>query len=297
MQAVGSDPVGGPYQINKIKVALKEGTEVAGWLLIVLELRCAGGSFARRSSRVSWWCCSPRFLWECWFTTTPGDVIANGVRVAGVDLGGLKPIAARRRLDRQLAAGLQRPVRVSFGPRTFSMTGRQAGVTVDVNALVRKALARSRSGSIFCRALRDLFGGSANASIPAIVHFDHAAVTALISRARVVVDRPAQDATAQPNASRLLTSIRSHNGLVVDSSRLGAQVESSLTHAGGARSILLPLHVVRPRVTTSQLAARYPSYIVVDRDSFTLRLCQHLKLTRSYPIAVGMQALETPAGL
>lgn len=47
----------------------------------------------------------------------------------------------------------------------------------------------------------------------------------------------------------------------------------------------------------AQLAARYPAYILVDRASFTLRYYSHLRLTDTYPIAVGMQGLETPAGL
>jgi lipoprotein-anchoring transpeptidase ErfK/SrfK len=50
-------------------------------------------------------------------------------------------------------------------------------------------------------------------------------------------------------------------------------------------------------VTTSKLAARYPAYIIIDRGSFTLRFYDHLKLARTYEIAVGMQGLETPAGL
>jgi lipoprotein-anchoring transpeptidase ErfK/SrfK len=59
----------------------------------------------------------------------------------------------------------------------------------------------------------------------------------------------------------------------------------------------VPAHVVRPAVTTSALAARYPSYVVVDRGAFTLRLYRHLKLSNTYSVAVGMQGLETPAGL
>ena len=41
----------------------------------------------------------------------------------------------------------------------------------------------------------------------------------------------------------------------------------------------------------------YPRYIYIDRGSFTLRFYQHLKLEKSYTIAVGQQGLETPAGL
>lgn len=225
------------------------------------------------------------------------DLIANGVRVGGVNVGGLKPDAARRRLDSALLAPLQRPVTVAFGSRTFAITGRQAHIRLDVNVLVQQALDRSRSGSIFSRTLRELLDGRVSANIPAAVHYDRAVVRALTARVRAAAERPAQEASAQPNASGLLSSVPSHDGVKVDARLLGARVGYSLTHPGGPRTVPAPVHVIRPSVTTSQLAARYASYIVVDRNTFTLRLYEHLKLTRSYPIAVGMQGLQTPVGL
>lgn len=225
------------------------------------------------------------------------SVIARGVRVAGIDLGGLKPDAARRRIYGALLAPLKRPVTVHFGTQTFAISPRQAGFNLDVNALVERAQARSRSGSIFARAPRELFGGSVNAEIPAVVHYDHAVVRALIARVRAAVDRPALDASAQPDGSGRLATVAGHDGIEVNSRLLAARVEHSLTNPGSPRSIPLPVRVVHPNVTSAQLAARYPSYIVVDRNSFTLRLYEHLKLSHSYPIAVGMQGLETPAGL
>ena len=42
---------------------------------------------------------------------------------------------------------------------------------------------------------------------------------------------------------------------------------------------------------------KYPSYIIVDRGHFTLRLYKDLSSQKAYAIAVGMQGLETPAGL
>jgi lipoprotein-anchoring transpeptidase ErfK/SrfK len=83
----------------------------------------------------------------------------------------------------------------------------------------------------------------------------------------------------------------------VQSRLLRAQIERALTDAGAPRVISVPTVTLHPRVSTAQLAARYPAYILVDRGSFTLRFYDHLKLTNSYPIAVGMQGLETPAGL
>jgi L,D-transpeptidase-like protein len=64
-----------------------------------------------------------------------------------------------------------------------------------------------------------------------------------------------------------------------------------------AGCLSVALRRTRPRVTGPQLIRRYPHYIVVDRDGFTLRLYRRLRLAESYPIAVGQQGLETPAGL
>ena len=54
---------------------------------------------------------------------------------------------------------------------------------------------------------------------------------------------------------------------------------------------------MKPAVTTGQLADKYPAYIVVNRGEFKLSFYDHLKLAKSYEIAVGMEGLETPAGL
>jgi lipoprotein-anchoring transpeptidase ErfK/SrfK len=50
-------------------------------------------------------------------------------------------------------------------------------------------------------------------------------------------------------------------------------------------------------VTISMLAAQYRTYIVVDRPGFKLFFYQHLRLSHTYPIAVGQAGLETPPGL
>jgi lipoprotein-anchoring transpeptidase ErfK/SrfK len=54
---------------------------------------------------------------------------------------------------------------------------------------------------------------------------------------------------------------------------------------------------VEPHWTTATLPKRYPAFILVDRQTFTLRLYRGLKLAKTYPIAVGQAGLETPAGL
>ena len=55
--------------------------------------------------------------------------------------------------------------------------------------------------------------------------------------------------------------------------------------------------VVKPKVTTDELAEKYPAILVVDRANFQLTLYKDLKLAKTYGIAVGQVGLETPAGL
>jgi lipoprotein-anchoring transpeptidase ErfK/SrfK len=53
---------------------------------------------------------------------------------------------------------------------------------------------------------------------------------------------------------------------------------------------------VAPRVTFGNLARVYNTVLTIDRPHFKLRLFKGLKFRKSYPIAVGMAGLDTPAG-
>ena len=55
--------------------------------------------------------------------------------------------------------------------------------------------------------------------------------------------------------------------------------------------------VVQPKVSTKDLAKKYPAVLFVDRDNFKLTLYKNLKKAKTYGIAVGQVGLDTPAGL
>ena len=55
--------------------------------------------------------------------------------------------------------------------------------------------------------------------------------------------------------------------------------------------------VVKPKVTTDELAEKYPAVVIVNRGAFKLTLYKNLKPAKTYGIAVGQVGLETPAGL
>src|SRR5919198_895892 len=97
------------------------------------------------------------------YDSSRDDLISDGVRVAGVDLGGLRERTAHARLQKLLAKRLERPVRVLAAGRRFRLTARTASLAADVDAMVDDALDRSRSGGLPGRMWRDLVGSSVDA--------------------------------------------------------------------------------------------------------------------------------------
>jgi lipoprotein-anchoring transpeptidase ErfK/SrfK len=224
------------------------------------------------------------------------DVIASGVQIGGVSVGGLHRAAALAKVSQQLAGRLDRPVAVEWGRRRWTLTAHEAGLRLDYASMVDEALAASREGSIFSRTARELFGGRLHRDIPISVSYSHRAVRGLTARVREAVNRAPQDAAVQASATGL-RQVPGRDGIRVDSDRLGARISAALTGASPGRMLTVPVHTVKPAVSISQLASRYPAYIIIDRAAFRLRFYEHLKLADTYEIAVGMEGLETPAGL
>jgi len=224
------------------------------------------------------------------------DVIAKGVRIDGIAVGGLHEAAARAKLERDIVQRLNGPVVVRSGSHHWTLTGASAGVTVNVQNMIQQAIDRSREGSIVTRTWRSLTGGSVNKDIPLVASYSHGSIRALTAKIRASVNRAPRDATVEPNAEGL-HRVPGQTGMTVENDKLGGRIEAALLAPLGGRSVTVPAKVVKPKVTTAQLAAKYPAYIVVDRNTFRLKFYNHLKLEKTYEVAVGMEGLETPAGL
>jgi lipoprotein-anchoring transpeptidase ErfK/SrfK len=224
------------------------------------------------------------------------DTIAKGISVGGVQVGGLEAPAAERRLRAAVLEPLNRPVVARYHGRRFTLTPHQARVGVDIDGSIADALERSRSGNILARTARNLRGASMNEDVDLDISYNKAAVRRLVKRVSRRIDRPARDASIdlehgsvdpQPSAT----------GLAVRTARLRASLERSLLSTTSSRTVRVRTKVLRPKVTTAQLADRYPAIVVVNRGAFKLTLYKNLKPAKSYGIAVGQVGLETPAGL
>jgi lipoprotein-anchoring transpeptidase ErfK/SrfK len=224
------------------------------------------------------------------------DVIAKGISVGGIDIGGMKADEARRVLRAKLATPLEEPLVVRYGHRRFTLSAARAHLTTDVGGMVQEALDKSRDGNVIGRTWRGITGGSIDENLPPRVSYSRRAVSALVKRVKSKVDRPARDATVQASASGL-HKVHARLGVAIRGHQLARDVRATLVRPDGGRTVRAESKITKPRVTTSDLESRYPTFIIIDRNARQLRFYTHLKLNHVYTIAVGMQGLETPAGL
>jgi lipoprotein-anchoring transpeptidase ErfK/SrfK len=225
------------------------------------------------------------------------DLISPGVTVGGVGVGGLRAPAARVRLSAELRDVRSRLIAVRYGRMRFTLTAAETGLTANVEDAVKAAVSASRGGWFVGRTLTGLFDDRVNAQVPMPVTYNHRAVDAFVAHIQQAINRPPRDASVSVDGSGHLVDVPSAPGTVVDAATLRGDVEHALETPAVSHEIGVPVAKQQPKVTISMLAAKYPTYIVVDRPDFKLFFYQHLKLTHTYPIAVGQAGLETPAGL
>lgn len=223
------------------------------------------------------------------------DTIAEGVTVAGVDVGGMNADAARRAVAEQVEEPLGRPLEVTYGRRSFKLDAADAGVRVDVDAMVQEAVEKSRNGTIVSRVARSVTGGGVDADVPARVTYDEARVDRLVARVKRSIERPATDAKVDFSGGSL-EKVPGRPGLTLRTAALRDAVADEIVHPSPERVVEARVRKTRPKVGIDELAGKYPTVVAVDRGGFTLRLYKKLKLVESYRIAVGQQGLETPAG-
>jgi lipoprotein-anchoring transpeptidase ErfK/SrfK len=120
---------------------------------------------------------------------------------------------------------------------------------------------------------------------------------------RRLVRRVERDLERDPRDARLdlesgvVDPKPSEDGLAVRTARLRREVERALLDSGDRAPVKVRTAVVKPKVTTAELASQYPAIIMINRGAFQLTLYKNLKPAKTYGIAVGQVGLETPAGL
>jgi lipoprotein-anchoring transpeptidase ErfK/SrfK len=230
------------------------------------------------------------------YDASRSDVLAEGVRVGGLDVGGLSAAEARAALHRRVQPRIDRAVVVRGAGRRVALAPAVSHVRLDVAGMVASALDRSRQGSLVHRVARDLRGRPLRVHVPLRVTYSRAAVTALVARIGKRIDRAPHDASVEPSVSAITTH-PSRPGRAVRRQALARAIEAQLVRPGAPHVVAIPTRVVKPKVSTADLPRAYAYFITVDRAHTQLHLFEHLRLVKTYTIAVGRIGLETPAGL
>ena len=224
---------------------------------------------------------------------TSENVIADHVKIADVDVGGLDREAARERVQHELDGAVAKPVEATYADRTFTLTTETARAGVDIDATVDAALREGRGSNPFSRVLGD---NDASRTVTPRLEFSRAAIDAFVERVAEGLDRDARDADIAWRDGKL-DRTRARAGIETQRGELAETVLARMKDPSAERSVEVPVEVIeRPDRTYEDLAKRYPIVIAVDRDGKRLRLYRNLQLEHKYRIAVGKAGHETEAG-
>jgi lipoprotein-anchoring transpeptidase ErfK/SrfK len=223
------------------------------------------------------------------------DQIADGVRIADVEVGGLSIDEARERLQARLAEPLEKTVTVSFEDTEYRLSPDRLELRADVEGMIDAALDASRSGVFPTRAWRYATGGSVDREIAPQMAYSAEALDGFLSEVTDEINRPPRDATVEPSPASL-NPVPAQDGVTVRVDNLRSRLRSAIDNPDD-RTVSVPADRVKPGVSTNELARKYPAYITIDRAAFQLRLWKKLKLAKTYTIAVGAAGYETSTGV
>jgi len=230
------------------------------------------------------------------YDSSQDDTIADGVTIGGVDVGGMDGAEAKRAVSRELLGPLKHSLRVGYDGEHWTLPGKSLKVHAELDSAVEEALGDSREGGLPGRLVRYVTGGDLEDQIGADVTYSKPAINRFVRRVARAVDREARDATVEPSADALVV-VKAQNGRKLRDNLLARQLQAAVLNADADHTIAARTHYTKPDVTTKEVAGRYPSYLTLDRGTFTLRLWENLKLAKAYTVAVGQEGLETPEGL
>lgn len=222
--------------------------------------------------------------------------IADGVTIAGVDVGGLDAEEADAAVRHHLLAPLHHSLKVSFDGDTWALPRAQLKVRADIDSAVERALQESQEGGLPTWLVRFVTGGEVDKPVSAQLSYSKAAINRFVRHVAEEVNREPQNATVSPNSDSLEV-VAGKNGRKLRDVLLTRELEHAVLNADVLHTVTAVVHETKPEVTTKDVASKYPSYLTLDRGTFTLRLWEDLKLAKTYTVAVGQEGLETPEGL
>jgi lipoprotein-anchoring transpeptidase ErfK/SrfK len=230
------------------------------------------------------------------YDSSQSGKIADGVTIGGVDVGGMEAQEAEAAVRRQLLGPLKHSLKVAYDGQTWTLPGKKLKLNAEIDRAVETALDESDDGGLPARVVRYVSGDNLDKKIDADITYSQPAVNKFVRKVAEEINREPRNASVEPSGASLEV-VPAQYGRKVRDVRLTEEINQAVLNADADHTIVAVTHNTKPEVTGKEVASEYPSYLTLDRSSFTLRLYEDLKLAKTYTVAVGMEGLETPEGL
>ena len=207
-------------------------------------------------------------------------------------MGGMSVEEAKAVLDEEIARRLEEPVTLTYRPRfhrrprsarseptwTSSCARRSSRVAKAASSRARSATSPA-AGSRLPRAARRLLAGGRRQDR---------------CRRSPRLARPAREAKVTASF-RGVAITPSTTGVAVRARALEEAFVDRLVNADGSRTVAVPARILKPKVTTKELRARYGHFIAISRSRRELRFFVNGRLAKTYRIGIGAAGFATPA--
>ena len=231
-----------------------------------------------------------------WAGQRSADRIAEGVRIGGVDVGGLEREAALARVWSRLRPRATRRVRVTVAGKTHVLNATRAGVRLRLPEAVDQAHAASQRGSLIERGWREITGGDVSRDVSVRPDASRRAVRAFVERVERRVERRAVNAELSMDVDRVVVSPHRRGRRLTGAAGLEARIMRALLDLRAPRSFRARTESVEPDVTRAKVWEQTPVVVTVSRSDRRARLFRNGELVANYRVAVGEPKYPTPTG-
>jgi lipoprotein-anchoring transpeptidase ErfK/SrfK len=213
----------------------------------------------------------------------PNEPIARGVTAAGIDLSGLTVDQASERLKAHSDRLEHGGVVVVVADLPFKLASADADVAYDTLTTAKRAIYAGRAAQ------------GAPVQVPLAVSHSQRAVERFTGRIHKRVSRAPRDSRAIITLRRVRVT-HSRPGRAIDSAALAKRIGATLDDPLVGRVFNLKVRKVKPKITATEARKSVATVITIKQSTFTLRLFKHLKVVRTYKVAVGQPGYPTPNG-
>ena len=211
------------------------------------------------------------------------QIIAEGVKAGGIDLGGQSVEQASQTLELALRDLVERPVVVRSARRRFELAAEDARVRFNPLRTAKRAYYAGRDD-----------GPGVEVAL-ALRHSRKA-----VRRFAVGVDRQVAKKPKNASVRITLTQVflrKGRRGRTINEHELARSISKVLLEPALERTLRAKRNRDLPDTTTKEARRAYSTIVTVDRTGLKLRLFKRLKHRKTYGIAIGMAGFDTPSGL